>query len=261
MIVRKMKTKFVGLTTDANWYIRQFMQQKKQARKQKKMINTIKKVIQSTSPNIQLEASHMDGTNATFRSITAFRGTDQINHINQSNRLATTSQTEPFIDVESEENENIQTANDQHEHPQFNEMIASDGNELSIAPPEMHMAIESTKFDTKLNGFVINRSTTTNHQPNIKIPFHDHTYAQCEQIKKVSKVYRCDKCEYWTTKKSSMTDHQAEFCPKNAAFVKRDLQCPGCPKKFSRLGLRLHLNYYKRNQKRHTKATQLQNSS
>lgn len=238
-----------------------------------KLIKTIEKVEKSTSPIVH--ASQINEIELTFRSIGEFHETDK--HLVQSNQLDTfqISQTEPLIDVELNVIKKKQSTDGEHAamqvdassnqtlYPQVDEMImlsraaTSDKNEYDSTPSEIHIANESTHFATKLNSSpVINRSTTINHQSKIQMPLSDHTYAMRAQIKKGTMVYRCDQCLYWTGKKSSMIDHLAEFCATSATIDKRDLQCPGCPKKFSRRGLRLHLNYYKRSQKTHTKAKQ-----
>lgn len=165
------------------------------------------------------------------------------------------SQTEPYEIGHNQSTNDKSGAMD--EENSMNQGLDSKIGRISSAPCDqgIQMASVSTQFTTTLNNSrTINPSATTNRQPEIQMPHSDHTYAMRVQNKKRKTVYRCDKCSYWTTKKSSMTDHQAEYCKQSKLIRKKDVQCPGCPKKFSRLGLRLHLNYYKRAQKTHAKA-------
>lgn len=59
--------------------------------------------------------------------------------------------------------------------------------------------------------------------------------------KRASIQYLCPHCSYYTTKKSSMDDHAAEFC-KNSPV--KNMQCKICYKMFTRRGLRIHFNNY-----------------
>lgn len=59
--------------------------------------------------------------------------------------------------------------------------------------------------------------------------------------KRASIQYLCPHCSYYTTKKSSMDDHVAEFCGNPPV---KNMQCKICFKMFTRRGLRIHFNNF-----------------
>lgn len=80
----------------------------------------------------------------------------------------------------------------------------------------------------------------------------DHQYAVSSpqqssnihlEMRSGRKGYKCENCPHWTVKKSSMVDHQSEYCI--SSKVNKTMKCPVCEKYFTYRGLRVHLNYYK----------------
>lgn len=59
--------------------------------------------------------------------------------------------------------------------------------------------------------------------------------------KPASILYLCPHCSYYTSKKSSMDDHVAEFCENSPV---KNIQCKICFKMFTRRGLRIHFNNF-----------------
>lgn len=52
-------------------------------------------------------------------------------------------------------------------------------------------------------------------------------------------AYECDDCGFTTNKKSTLDDHQAEYCVNEPI---KDSNCPICGKSFTRRSLRVHIN-------------------
>lgn len=81
----------------------------------------------------------------------------------------------------------------------------------------------------------------------------DHSYAAqlkhqtsiiASKVGSARKRYHCHNCPYWTSKKSSIKDHENEFCTSSKEKISKNMICPVCKKMFTYRGLRLHFNYY-----------------
>lgn len=97
--------------------------------------------------------------------------------------------------------------------------------------------IESPAFEPIKPNATQSSSDSSNCDTNIEMGNSKKTV----NAKRTSILYLCPHCSYYTSKKSSMDDHVAEFCENSPV---KNKQCKICFKMFTRRGLRIHFNNF-----------------
>lgn len=130
------------------------------------------------------------------------------------------------------------SANELYSEKTFTETAAKTAPETYQTREETE--IESPEFEPIESKATQSSIDSSSCDTNIEMEIKTNS-TKTVATKRASIQYLCPHCSYYTTKKSSMDDHVAEFCENSPV---KNMQCKICFKMFTRRGLRIHFNNF-----------------